>query len=108
MALEGLLPLFQKRSKSSYIVAAILLITVKQIYSFFRVPTNLRHLPIVSFFAMAKSFLTSEPPYSRFKRITFPAIQKGNGFYVSKIPVGWTVYVANPVAAKQLLLKSGK
>ncbi|KAG1539620.1 hypothetical protein G6F47_012519 [Rhizopus delemar] len=55
---------------------------------------------------MVKSFLTSEPPYSRFKRITFPAIQKGNGFYVSKIPVGWTVYVANPVAAKQLLLKS--
>ncbi|KAG1139377.1 hypothetical protein G6F38_009877 [Rhizopus arrhizus] len=106
MALEGLLPLFQKRSKSSYIVAAILLITAKQIYSFFRVPTNLRHFPSVSFFAMAKSFLTSEPPYSRFKRITFPAIQKGNGFYVSKIPTGWTIYVANPVAAKQLLLKS--
>jgi hypothetical protein len=82
MTLEGLLPLFQKRSKSSYIVAAILLITVKQIYSFFRVPTKLRHFPSVSFFAMAKSFLTSEPPYSRFKRITFPAIQKGNGFYV--------------------------
>ncbi|KAG1179932.1 hypothetical protein G6F36_010479 [Rhizopus arrhizus] len=55
---------------------------------------------------MAKSLLTCEPPYSRFKRITFPAIQEGNGFYVSKIPTGWTVYVANPVAAKQLLLKS--
>ncbi|KAG1140684.1 hypothetical protein G6F37_011545 [Rhizopus arrhizus] len=106
MALEGLLPLFQKRSKSSYIVAAILLITAKQIYSFFRVPTNLRHFPSVSFFAMAKSLLTSEPPYSRFKRIIFPAIQKGNGFYVSKIPIDWTVYITNPVAAKQLLLKS--
>ncbi|EIE85975.1 hypothetical protein RO3G_10685 [Rhizopus delemar RA 99-880] len=106
MTLEGVLPLFQKRSKSSYIVAAILLITVKQIYSFFRVPTNLRHFPCVSFFAMAKSLLTCEPPYNRFKRITFPAIQEGNGFYVSKIPTGWTVYVANPVAAKQLLLKS--
>ncbi|KAG1612156.1 hypothetical protein G6F44_013424 [Rhizopus delemar] len=55
---------------------------------------------------MAKSLLTCEPPYNRFKRITFPAIQEGNGFYVSKIPTGWTVYVANPVAAKQLLLKS--
>ncbi|KAG1544648.1 hypothetical protein G6F50_013840 [Rhizopus delemar] len=55
---------------------------------------------------MAKSLLTCEPPYSRFKRITFPAIQEGNGFYVSKIPTGWTIYVANPVAAKQLLLKS--
>ncbi|KAG1046989.1 hypothetical protein G6F43_010543 [Rhizopus delemar] len=55
---------------------------------------------------MAKSFLTCEPPYSRFKRITFPAIQEGNGFYVSKIPIDWTVYVANPVAAKQLLMKS--
>ncbi|KAG1222761.1 hypothetical protein G6F35_005083 [Rhizopus arrhizus] len=106
MALEGLLPLFQKRSKSSYIVAAILLITVKQIYSFFRVPTNLRHFPSVSFFAMAKSLLTSEPPYSRFKRIILPAIQEGNGFYVSKVPVDWTVYITNPVAAKQLLLKS--
>ncbi|KAG1519148.1 hypothetical protein G6F52_008901 [Rhizopus delemar] len=55
---------------------------------------------------MAKSFLTCEPPYSRFKRITYPAIQEGNGFYVSKIPTGWTIYVANPVAAKQLLMKS--
>jgi hypothetical protein len=82
MALEGLLPLFQKRSKSSYIGAAILLITVKQIYSFFRVPTNLRHFPNVSFFAMAKSLLTSEPPYSRFKRIILPTIQEGNGFYI--------------------------
>ncbi|KAG1146698.1 hypothetical protein G6F37_011919 [Rhizopus arrhizus] len=106
MALEGLLPLFQKRSKSSYIVAAILLITAKQIYSFFRVPTNLRHFPSVSFFAMAKSLLTSEPPYSRFKRIILPAIQEGNGFYISKIPIDWTVYITNPVAAKQFLLKS--
>ncbi|KAG1118199.1 hypothetical protein G6F38_014101 [Rhizopus arrhizus] len=26
--------------------------------------------------------------------------------FMFKIPTGWTIYVANPVAAKQLLLKS--
>ncbi|KAG1050371.1 hypothetical protein G6F43_007348 [Rhizopus delemar] len=55
---------------------------------------------------MAKSFLKSEPPYSRLKRITRPAIEEGRGFYVSKVPFGWALYVADPVVAKQILLKS--
>lgn len=79
---HSIISLLQKRSKASYIAAIIFLIVLKKIYSFFRVPKYLRHLPCVSYFAMAKSFLKSEPPYSRLKRITRPAIEEGRGFYV--------------------------
>ncbi|CAO3661351.1 unnamed protein product [Rhizopus stolonifer] len=104
--LEKFNRLAKSKSKTSYVTAAIFLLVVKQIYTFFQVPSNLRHLPSVSFFAMAKSYLTREPPFMRYQRITSHAISKGNGFYLSRVPVGWTVYIADSVAAKQLLLKT--
>lgn len=82
LAIEKLLPAIQKRSKLSYITFAVALIAAQQLYSFFRVPKNLRQFPRVSYFSMAKSFLKSESPTDRYKRIIFPVASKGNGFYV--------------------------
>ncbi|KAG1165228.1 hypothetical protein G6F46_012501 [Rhizopus delemar] len=106
LAIEKLLPAIQKRSKLSCITFAIALIAAQQLYSFFRVPKNLRQFPRVPYFSMVKSFLKAESPTDRYKRIIHPVASKGNGFYVSKVPFLWAVYVTNPVVAKQVLLKS--
>lgn len=80
--LEKLLPVLQKKSKWSYISAAALLITIQQIYSYLHVPKKLRHIPSVSFLAMAMSYLRVESQADRFKRIIQPVVSKGNGIYV--------------------------
>ncbi|CEJ05050.1 hypothetical protein RMCBS344292_18998 [Rhizopus microsporus] len=105
-ALDKLVPILQKRSKRSYIGVAVALVVLERIYSFFRVPKSIRHIPAVPYFAMAKSFLTSEAPSSRHQRIVLPVIEKGNGIYVNKLPLEWTVNVATPTSAKHVLLKS--
>lgn len=83
-ALDKLVPILQKRSKRSYIGVAVALVVLERIYSFFRVPKSIRHIPAVSYFAMAKALLTAEAPSSRYKRIILPVVKKGNGFYVVK------------------------
>ncbi|CAO3697771.1 unnamed protein product [Rhizopus stolonifer] len=107
IALDKLVQVLHKRSKGSFIGAAIFLISVHQVLSYFRVPKNLRHIPRVSTFALAKSFLSGESRLSLAQRLLIPTSVKGNGFYLSKIPFNWTVNVCNPLAAKQLCLKSG-
>lgn len=105
-ALDKLLPAIQKNTKKSYIGAAIALITLQRIFSYFRAPKKLRHITSIPFFAMAKSHYNREPPHSRFKRLIYPAISKNGGLYVSKIPFDWTVHIASPIAAKHVLMKA--
>lgn len=81
-ALDKLLPAIQKNTKKSYIGAAIALITLQRIFSYFRAPKKLRHITSIPFFAMAKSHYNREPPHSRFKRLIYPAISKNGGLYV--------------------------
>ncbi|RCH98259.1 cytochrome P450-dit2 [Rhizopus azygosporus] len=104
--IKALVPVLQKRSKASYITAAIALIIAQRLYSYFRVPKHLRGFPKLSYFGIAKSFLTRESPRERAKKYVLPIIDKHDGFYISKIPFGWTLYATNPIAAKQILLKS--
>ncbi|EIE80372.1 hypothetical protein RO3G_05077 [Rhizopus delemar RA 99-880] len=104
--LEKILPVLQKKSKKSYIGAAITLIVLHRIYSYFKVPKRFQHLPKLSYFPSAKSIFNNEPIYDRYKRLVFPVIKENNGIYVSKISFDWTVYIANPVAAKHVLLKA--
>ncbi|RCI06274.1 cytochrome P450-dit2, partial [Rhizopus stolonifer] len=106
VALDKILPVIQKNTKRSYIRVALVLITLHRIYSYFRVPRQLRHIVSLPFLSMEKSFYYREPPYSRFKRLILPVIKKDNGFYLSKVPFGWTVHVIDPVAAKQILMKA--
>ncbi|CEG78030.1 hypothetical protein RMATCC62417_12694 [Rhizopus microsporus] len=103
---KALAPVLQKRSKASYITAAIVLIIAQRLYSYFRVPKHLRGFPKLPYFGIAKSFFAKEPPRERVKKYVLPIIDERDGFYISKIPLGWILYVTDPAAARQLLLKS--
>lgn len=83
--LEKILPALQKKSKKSYIGAAITLIVLHRIYSYFKVPKRFRHLPKLSYFPSAKSIFNNEPIYDRYKRLVFPVIKQNNGIYVVKL-----------------------
>lgn len=83
---EKILPLLQKRSKASYIGAAIFLLAVQQVFSFFIPPKHLRSLPRVSFFAMIKSYYYNESVSERNKKLVAPLVDAGHKLYVvSKI-----------------------
>lgn len=82
LALKKLLSVLQNRSRSSYIAAAIALITVQQVYSFLRVPRSLRGFPVVPILSITRAYLDNLSPVDRFKRIVFPVIENENGLYV--------------------------
>lgn len=83
---EKILPMLRKRSKASYIAAAILLLAVQQVYSFFTPPKHLRSFPRVSFLAMIKSFYYNESVSLRNEKLVAPLMDAGHKFYVvSKI-----------------------
>lgn len=103
---EKILPILQKRSKASYISAAILLLVVQQVYSFFTPPKHLRSFPRPSFFGIIKSFYLNESVFQRNKKFIAPFMDAGNKFYVSRIPVTWTVYITDPDLAKKVLMKT--
>ncbi|KAF1802679.1 cytochrome P450 [Mucor lusitanicus] len=105
-AVDNVLPMLRRRSKGSYIGMAILCLVIKQVYSAYSVPNHLKRFPKVSFLAMIRSFLIKESVANRTKRLVTPLTNAGHGFYVCKIPLTWTVFVTDPVAAKTLLLKT--
>ncbi|CEP15817.1 hypothetical protein [Parasitella parasitica] len=86
---------------------AVLCLVLERIYASYAVPPSyLRHYPKVSLFDMLKSFYIKESVASRNKRLIAPLTNAGHGFYVCRIPLNWTIYVTDPLAAKTLLLKS--
>ncbi|CEP12638.1 hypothetical protein [Parasitella parasitica] len=105
-AIENVLPILRKRSKASYIGMAIMCIVIKQVYSAYSVPKHLQRFPKVSFLSMIRSYLIKEAVVERTKRLVTPLTDAGHGFYVCKIPLTWTVFVTDPIAAKTLLLKT--
>lgn len=80
--LDKLVQTLSKRSKSSYIGAAVFLILIQQIVSYFKVPKNLCHIPNVSWFAIAKSYLKNDSRVNRINELFLPAAHKGNGFFI--------------------------
>ncbi|KAL7327302.1 hypothetical protein PS15p_205755 [Mucor circinelloides] len=96
-----------RKNKTSYIGMAILCVVLQQVYASFTVPPKyLRRYPKVSFFEMMKSFYRKESVLNRNKRLVTPLTNAGHGFYVCRIPLDWTIYVTDPIAAKTLLLKT--
>jgi hypothetical protein len=83
--MDKLMPFLKKRSKYSYIGAAVLCILAQQVYSFFKVPKQLSRYPSVSFFAMMKSFYSLESIVARNKNLVTPLTNAGHKFYVVKI-----------------------
>ncbi|KAI8391100.1 cytochrome P450 [Radiomyces spectabilis] len=94
---------FDKPRKWSYLSAAVTLFLTFKVYKIFRVPSNLRHIPAVPYWCMIKAFLSQKSPQERFEQLTLPIIQRSKGIYLNKVPFEWTVYVADPIAAKTIL-----
>ncbi|CAO3675906.1 unnamed protein product [Rhizopus microsporus] len=102
---ERMIPLFLITKKKSCIGVAVLLVCAQQVYSFFRVPKKLRHIPAVSAYTMIKSTLRGQSRVDCERELLLPVSHKGNGIYLSKATV-WTVHIADPVAAKQFLMRT--
>ncbi|KAI9256689.1 cytochrome P450 [Sporodiniella umbellata] len=105
-ALKRLLPFFQKNSKASCITAALALLALQQLYSIIKIPKHLESFPRTPSLALAKSYYNLQSPPVQFKRFSLPAMEKGDGNFVSRLPFGWMVVITNPAVAKHVLMKS--
>ena len=79
---ERMIPLFLITKKKSCIGVAVLLVCAQQVYSFFRVPKKLRHIPAVSAYTMIKSTLRGQSRVDCERELLLPVSHKGNGIYL--------------------------
>ncbi|KAI8143755.1 cytochrome P450 [Fennellomyces sp. T-0311] len=85
--------------------ASIAFICGQLIYRYFRVPKQLRHIPAIPYWRFILSLTMKESCLSRTKRLVFPLLPKANGLYLNRMPFDWTIYVADPVLAKNVFFK---
>ncbi|KAL0143662.1 hypothetical protein V8B55DRAFT_1479540 [Mucor lusitanicus] len=106
--LQRLLPFFQDRkNKYACIGAAIVCLLSRQIYrSMVLPPEHLRSFPRVSTFQILNSFRKFESVPSRIKRLINPITDAGYSFYMARSPLAWNLFVADPKAAKIVLMKT--
>ncbi|KAL7316548.1 hypothetical protein PS15m_005631 [Mucor circinelloides] len=103
--------LFLQNRKNKYacICAAIACILSHHIYrSIALPPEHLRSFPRVSTFAILNSFRNFESVPSRIKRLINPITDAGYSFYMARSPLAWNLFVADPKAAKIVLMKTDK
>ncbi|KAF1802379.1 hypothetical protein V8B55DRAFT_1594502 [Mucor lusitanicus] len=106
--LERLLPFFQNRkNRYSCIGAAIACILLRHVYATIALPPrHLRSFPRVSTFAILNSFKNLESVPNRIKRLINPITDAGYSFYMARSPIAWNLFVADPNAAKVVLMKT--
>ncbi|KAI9345055.1 cytochrome P450 [Pilaira anomala] len=68
---------------------------------------NLRHIPYLSYLGTLRSMLRDESIWDRSHRLHLPLIETENskGLFLESSRTGWVLQVANPEAAKHVLLK---
>lgn len=103
---RNLLVLKSSKTKYTYLGLLFSLYFVLWLYRALRIPPHLRHIPSVGYFKMLLSFLRKEPTSERNQRLVLPKINSVNKFYLSRLPVDWTIYTIDPIAAKTILLKT--
>ncbi|KAI8339869.1 cytochrome P450 [Chlamydoabsidia padenii] len=95
------------RKKAVFLtLGATIALVCRVIYSLYLVPKSLRHLPSVPYHVMIGSFLRREDISSRVRSIFAPAMKKGNGVFVVRFPLEWSIFVTEPMAAKAVLMKT--
>ncbi|ORX42927.1 cytochrome P-450 cyp509A1 [Hesseltinella vesiculosa] len=88
-------------------VAISLLWFARSVYKKSVPPKQLRHFPHVSYFSFMKNLLMQkESTYNMFHRYNQPLIEQTHGFYLRPERSGWVVHVSNPIAVKQIFMKS--
>ncbi|CAO3623309.1 unnamed protein product [Cunninghamella blakesleeana] len=88
-------------------VAVTLAVIGHTLYRLGRPPKHLRHLPRVNMYTILYNLVYKKPDVKTFYDVTSqPLIKKGQDIYVKLDRYGWSIHVANSVAAKQVFLKS--
>jgi len=99
-------PYVARRSKATYIAAAVAAFVSYQVYRIVHIPRNLRHIPAVPFWAYMRSALSSEGVDERARNVILPVVHKSsNGLYLRPNRFGWCVAVAAPGPMKTLFMR---
>ncbi|KAI8143754.1 cytochrome P450 [Fennellomyces sp. T-0311] len=86
-------------------LAATTVVCGRYIYKIITVPKKYRHLPVIGFWPYLRSLHKKDTVRARTEKFILPVLSKANGLYVNKLPLGLTIYVANPILAKIVLHK---
>ncbi|KAJ2964741.1 hypothetical protein NQZ79_g397 [Umbelopsis isabellina] len=102
---QRILPYLQRRSKLSYIAAAVALYVGYQVYSLVHIPKKLQHIPAVPFWAYMRSVLSGRSTDGRLSLI-YPVLAKSpSGVYLKPNRGGWSVGVVGPQALKTVFIR---
>jgi hypothetical protein len=80
--------------KGTLVGTFVFVFLVQFIWSFFTVPSHLRHLPCVPIFTLLKSYLSGDVEDTRIKRLILPfANEKGEGVVLVWALGRWMVHI---------------
>jgi hypothetical protein len=103
-----ILPYLTRRSKATYVAAAVAAFISYQVYRMQHIPKNLRHIPAVPFWTYMRSALSKQGIDERARNIILPVVHKStNGLYLRPNRFGWCVSVAGPGPMKTLFMRKG-
>jgi hypothetical protein len=104
---QHILPYLERRSKASYIAAAVAVYVSYQVYNLVHIPKKLRHIPAVPYWTYMRSALSGKSADDRLA-VIYPVLAKSpSGVYLKPNRGGWSVGVVGPQALKTLFLRKG-
>jgi type IV secretory pathway TraG/TraD family ATPase VirD4 len=104
---QHILPYLARRSKATYIAAAIAAFVSYQVYRLVHIPRKLQHIPAVSFWAYMRSALSGAATDGRLDLIYSVLDKSPNGLYLKPTRGGWGVGVVGPQALRTVFLRKG-
>ncbi|KAG2183321.1 hypothetical protein INT43_006326 [Umbelopsis isabellina] len=99
------LPYLQRRSKASYIAAAVALYVGYQVYNLVHIPRKLQHIPAVPFWAYMRSVLSGRSTDGRLDIIYDVVAKSPSGVYLKPNRGGWSVGIVGPQALKTMFIR---
>ncbi|KAJ8659800.1 hypothetical protein O0I10_004393 [Lichtheimia ornata] len=99
------------RQRKAFVVPLVAMATVTlALYRFYRKisrpPASLSHLPYCDFWTTIKYYMTNGLVQDYSRQVILPTLAAGSGVFARFSPEGWIVDIADPIAAKQMLLKT--
>jgi hypothetical protein len=104
---QHILPHLAKRSKATYVAAAVAAYISYQVYKLVHIPKKLQHIPAVSFWAYMRSALSGAATDDRLDLI-YPVLARSpSGLFLKPNRGGWSVGVVGPQAMKSIWIRKG-
>ncbi|KAG2183363.1 hypothetical protein INT43_006369 [Umbelopsis isabellina] len=104
---EHILPYLARKSKATYIAAAIASFVTYQVYKMSHIPRNLRHIPAVPYWSYMRSVFSGTTQDARRDMIYSVLSKSPNGLYLKPSRGGWSVGVVGPQALRTVFLRKG-